>query len=381
MADVSLPSSIALSDAVMIVARTDGVIVHVTDGYCRMVGRPAEELVGRRADEVGLAGSSERLRWILGRLPEDGTGVVYRRVFETPDGPRLFDAHLHHVTGDLLVTVLLDVTSDAGHEDGEAVLSSFLDAAPVGVVVYDRDLRIVRVNRTVEEMGRVRPEHLGQRLTDAFSDVDPDALDAVTNVLDTGAAIANQRLVRPDGREFLLNFFPIRDATGINQVGCLFSDVTEVNRAERVIAAQRRAIDELSTPILELDDGLLVLPLVGVIDSDRAMQMTGRLLAAIGTLRGRMVVIDVTGVPVVDSALASHLQKTVQAARLMGATTIISGMSGEAALALARLGADLQDIASAGTLRDAVSEFRALTSGESPTHDVTQPHVVGHALG
>ncbi len=111
---------------------------------------------------------------------------------------------------------------------------------------------------------------------------------------------------------------------------------------EKVVRQQQEAIRELSTPILPLRaDGLLVLPIIGVIDTQRARQLTEQLLNGIREHRARVVVLDITGVPIVDSKVANHLIQTVQASRLMGATVIISGLSPEIAQTLVTIGVDL----------------------------------------
>jgi anti-anti-sigma regulatory factor len=123
---------------------------------------------------------------------------------------------------------------------------------------------------------------------------------------------------------------------------------------ERIIREQQTAIRELSTPVLELRPGLLILPVIGLIDSDRARGLTEQLLEGIAAHRARTVVLDVTGVPAVDSAVANHLLQSVQAARLMGATTFLSGLSADNAQTLVRLGLDLAGVNTVGTLADAI---------------------------
>lgn len=115
-----------------------------------------------------------------------------------------------------------------------------------------------------------------------------------------------------------------------------------IQEREKVVRQQQEAIRELSTPILPLRaDGLLVLPIIGVIDTQRARQLTEQLLNGIREHRARVVVLDITGVPIVDSKVANHLIQTVQASRLMGATVIISGLSPEIAQTLVTIGVDL----------------------------------------
>jgi anti-anti-sigma regulatory factor len=130
---------------------------------------------------------------------------------------------------------------------------------------------------------------------------------------------------------------------------------------KRIIDAQREAILELSTPVLELRRGVLLLPLIGVIDTERAAALTESILAAITARRSTMVIMDVTGVSAVDSAVAAHLTQTAAAARLMGADTILAGLSAANALILANLGIVLGDLRVAGTLSDALADANLLT--------------------
>ncbi|HXF57421.1 MAG TPA: STAS domain-containing protein [Actinomycetota bacterium] len=125
---------------------------------------------------------------------------------------------------------------------------------------------------------------------------------------------------------------------------------------EEQIRAQQEAIRELSTPVLPVREGLIILPLVGAIDSTRAQQITERLLRGIEAHRARLVVLDITGVPAVDSAVANHLLQTVRAARLMGATVVVTGMSAANAQTLVRIGVDLSGLNTVGDLRGGLEE-------------------------
>lgn len=119
---------------------------------------------------------------------------------------------------------------------------------------------------------------------------------------------------------------------------------------------QQAAILELSTPVLQFRDRMLVLPVIGVMDSNRARQLTEQLLHAIRANRARVVVMDITGVPVVDTQVANHLVQTVESARLMGATVIVTGLSPDVARALATLGLDLSKLNTVGDLQGGIEE-------------------------
>ena len=159
-----------------------------------------------------------------------------------------------------------------------------------------------------------------------------------------------------------------------NTVGVNF-----VQERERVIRQQQEAIRELSTPVLQVRERLLILPIIGVLDGQRARQLTEQLLRGIRANRARVVVIDITGVPTIDSTVANHLVQTVDASRLMGASVIITGLSPEIAQTLVTLGVDLSKVNAVGDLQGGIEEAERLlgyqVSMETPALDAT-PRVV-----
>jgi rsbT co-antagonist protein RsbR len=136
--------------------------------------------------------------------------------------------------------------------------------------------------------------------------------------------------------------------------------VSFVEERERVIHEQQEAIRELSTPVLQLRERLLILPIIGVLDSARARQLTEQLLGAIQDKRARVVVIDITGVATIDRTVANHLVQTVEAARLMGARTILTGLSSEIAQTLVDLDVDLSMMKTVGDLQGGLVEAERL---------------------
>jgi rsbT co-antagonist protein RsbR len=120
---------------------------------------------------------------------------------------------------------------------------------------------------------------------------------------------------------------------------------------EERILQQQHAIQELSTPVLKVRDRMLLLPVIGVVDTARARQLTHQLLKEIRATRAKVVVIDITGVPAVDSKVANHLLQTVAAVRLMGASSVLTGITAEVAQALVVLGVNLGDLRTAGDLQ------------------------------
>jgi rsbT co-antagonist protein RsbR len=133
-----------------------------------------------------------------------------------------------------------------------------------------------------------------------------------------------------------------------------------VQERERIIREQQEAIRELSTPVLPVRERLLILPIIGVIDPQRARQLTEQLLRGIRSNRAKVVVIDITGVPTIDSTVANHLVQTVESARLLGATVIVTGLSPEIAQTLVTIGVDLGKMNTVGDLRGGIEEAERL---------------------
>jgi rsbT co-antagonist protein RsbR len=140
------------------------------------------------------------------------------------------------------------------------------------------------------------------------------------------------------------------------------SILVDVLVAERqlTIDLQQEAIRELSTPVLQIRERLLILPIIGTIDSQRAKQLTDDLLRAIRVNRSKVVVMDITGVGAVDSKVANHLIQTVAAARLMGSSVIVTGLSAEVAQALVGLGVDLSKLDTTGDLQAGLEQAEHL---------------------
>jgi PAS domain S-box-containing protein len=171
--------------------------------------------------------------------------------------------------------------------------------------------------------------------------------------------------LRPDGTHWrgFNSVFLLADDHGKPLLQCsIVRDVTaefeaEQERAdlqEQVIQAQKAALRELSTPLIPLADGVLVMPLVGTVDSQRAQEVLETLLEGVSSNRANIAIIDITGVKVVDTQVANALLRTAQAARLLGSQVVLTGISPEVAQTLIGMGADLQGIVTRGTLQSGI---------------------------
>ena len=141
--------------------------------------------------------------------------------------------------------------------------------------------------------------------------------------------------------------------------------VSFVQERERVIRDQQEAIRELSTPVLQVRERLLILPIIGILDGPRARQLTEQLLKGIRAHRAKVVVIDITGVPDVDEGVANSLVQTVDASKLMGASVIITGLSSEIAETLVTVGVDLSKMDTVGDLQEGIEAAERLLGFQS----------------
>ncbi len=251
---------------------------------------------------------------------------------------------------------------------------SLIEASLDPLVTINPNGKVTDVNEAaVKVTGVSRDRLIGSDFSDYFTEPD-NARAGYRRVFAEGFVTDYPLTVRHrDGRltEVLYNASVYRDAKGnVAGVFAAARDITAQKKTEAELAKanaalqaeieeRRRAekvIMELSTPVLQLRDGLLMLPIIGVIDSLRARQITEQLLRSIRDTRSKVAVVDITGVPAVDSKVANHLLQTAEAARLMGATMLLTGLSPEVAQSLVSIGVDLSRLTTAGDLQGGIAE-------------------------
>jgi len=141
----------------------------------------------------------------------------------------------------------------------------------------------------------------------------------------------------------------------------IFFDITERKRAEELVREQQKSILELSTPVIQVWEEILILPLIGAIDSTRALQIMENLLESIVATKSSMVVIDITGVATVDTEVANRLMLAMEAAKLMGTECILTGISPAISQAIVHLGVDLAGVITRARLKGGLElAFRKL---------------------
>jgi rsbT co-antagonist protein RsbR len=250
-------------------------------------------------------------------------------------------------------------------EASEALLHSLIDSMPQNFVGKDLDGRFTFVNKSFCQLtGQSLDDYLGK------TDFDVSPADLAEKYQEDDRQVIESRLVfetveehqAADSQRSYIQIIkaPVYDIQDqVSGVLALFWDVTAQVQAEEdreqlhqeMIESQKSAIEELSTPVIPIMDRIIVMPLVGSIDSMRARDITRALLAGIGHHRAKIVILDVTGVSLMDTGIVNHLNKTIQAARLKGAQTIVTGISDAVAESIVDLGIDWSGITTLSDLQ------------------------------
>jgi rsbT co-antagonist protein RsbR len=247
-------------------------------------------------------------------------------------------------------------------------LEKILDVLPINVFVKDEEGRFMLVNEPVCRIARrERSEVLGRTDFDIFPLEVATRLRADdAKVRERGAPLETEErfVMNGETRYMLASKTTIRfEETGETLLVGFSLDITSRKAVEHelremiaVIERQREVMLELSSPVIRVWEGILVMPLIGEISDVRAKRMVERLLEAIVRERARQVILDLTGVPSVDMEAASALLRTANAARLIGARCVIVGLSPEVARSLAELSHDPLGIEALATLEEALRE-------------------------
>lgn len=249
-----------------------------------------------------------------------------------------------------------------------ALLEGVIDNMPAVFYMKDAGGRFLLVNRRgAELMRRDRDQVIGQLDTDVLT---PEIVEIrrEDHARIWAEGVGHETEVpfpQEDGiHTYLAMAFPIHDEQGnVFAIGEISTDITERKRDEqerealhaRMIEAQRAAIRELSTPLLPLAEGVVVMPLVGAVDSARAQQIMETLLSGIVDQQARLAILDVTGLKVVDTQVADALLRAARAARLLGAEVMLTGIQPQIAQVLVQLGVDMNGLTTKSTLQAGVA--------------------------
>ncbi len=351
----------------------EGKILVSEGAALRAIGVEPGATVGLNAFHLyGDSGeSAASMRKSLAGEPHSSTTEVEGRTLETRYTP------MRTATGALngMVGITHDITDRvrAQHEIERQTVAlreqaELLDLAHDAIRVRGLDGKISYWNHGAERVfGFNREQAVGQdRGTLLHTSAAASLQDIERQLLASGywEGELNQR--RQDGRSIVVasRWVLRRDEKGQpDAVLEIDTDITqrketeeaEARRQQEIIRAQALAIEELSTPLIPIADEILVMPLIGMMDSNRAQQVMHSLLSGLAASRGKFAILDITGVPVVDTAVANAILRAAHAARLLGTEVILTGIRPEVAQTLVNIEANLANLTTCGTLQAGIA--------------------------
>lgn len=342
-----------------------------------LIDLPPEQIIGQYDSDLFPAEVVAQWRELQQQVIATGSLIGREEEFHQSDGVHTylsyqFPIYDEHHTLMAVSGIALDITEqkqiERSIQENQALLQALIDNASVLVLVKDTTGRYTVVNRLAaaavnltpaQMVGKTDYDVLPAEIADAYHKDDQQ-------VLTTGTMIhVEHELPLDDGIHTLLSTrFPIMNAQGTPYaVGIVSTDITEVKRADQeramlqqqVIDAQQVALRKLSTPLLPLAHGVLAMPLIGTMDSQRVQQVMETLLEGISAYQSQVAILDITGVEIVDTQVANALLSAAQAVRLLGADVVLTGIRPEVAQTLVGIGADLSGITTCSTLQSGIA--------------------------
>jgi len=374
------------------VQAADGILIELNRRNREMSGVPSREAVLGKYNmlddpqAVGQGYAAAFRRALGGEttvMPPTSYDTKEGRIERTDDRVFWTQSSFHPVDigGErYVISVNLDVTdrvrAQKAHEESTAFLHGIVENAPMLVFAKDREGHYRVVNRPFEQfLGISRADLLGKTDLELFPEhLAREYWKSDVSVFETGVPLVREDAYAIGDRtfHFVTTKFPLRDASGkVSNVGSIAVNITEQKEAEaqaraladEMLALQEATVRALSSPLLPIAEGVVVMPLIGHIDERRAEQVLATLLEGVVEHRARTVIVDVTGVPEIDAQVAHAILQAARAVGLLGAGVILTGMQSAIARTLVDLGADLGGIATRGTLRSGIAI--ALRQGSS----------------
>lgn len=344
---------------------------YVNLAYCQLLGYREEELLGLPITEV----FGEDPAFINAAFQEcitKGTWVGEMR-YRRKDGALIPTLLVASVIADdqgtpIGITGFVQDLTELKRQAGQLRLFQLLiENAPDGINITDSQGRITYANRAYHEMVGISASLVGRSAADLLPPAERERMTAWTSQEHTKDTFVEQiNYLRADGTTFPVQCsgMVIRDEMGqVMGYATINRDISDQLRAaeehqelqEQIIVAQQAALRELSTPLMPIAEGVVVMPIIGSIDTSRAQQVMETLLEGIAEHDAELAILDITGVKVVDTQVAGALIRAAQAARLLGADVVLSGISPEIAQTLVHIGTELREIIAKGSLQNAIA--------------------------
>lgn len=348
----------------------NGQHIYVNDAFCRSLGYTREEVLAMRLDEIDpnitLESWQEQVWTHVQREGELALETMHRRKdgsllhVEVRGTAMVFDGQQY------LCAVARDISERKEAEEKLRIFRALNDNAPDGVVVSDLDSIVTYFNDAFHRLTGYDEQDIGRHVYDFYAE-DKDTLNTVTqHVHEHGCWQGNLGYRRRDGSSFMaqLSLFAVLNPQGEPvALARIIRDLTSQQQAEleharlqqQLIDAQQAALRELSTPLIPISDHVVIMPLIGSIDSLRAQQVMEALLEGVAAHHADTVILDITGVQVVDTQVANTFVQAARAVQLLGARVMLTGIQPGIAQTLVQLGVDLSGIDTRSSLQAGIA--------------------------
>ncbi len=347
-----------------------GLISYANPAYCQMLGYTRDELIGMHFSQI-IVGEPETVTEALQSCVEQGMWqgkLRYRR----KDGSS-FPAHLtastvYHPDGtpNVAFGFIRDISLEEQQAEALQINRFAVENAADAIGWYALNGKVLYLNAAAYKLYGYTPEDTEHLYA---SDIDPEftgemMVSLVERLKREGSVLVERIHRHRDGSAIPVEATNSYIAFNNNEyVAVVIRDIRERKAAEaerealqqQIIAAQREALRELSTPLTPITDNVVIMPLIGTIDSGRAQQVMESLLEGVARYQADLVILDITGVQVVDTQVAQAFIQSAQAVRLLGAQVMLTGIQPQIAQTLVHLGVDLSSIRTAGSLQDGIA--------------------------
>jgi rsbT co-antagonist protein RsbR len=361
-----------ISDGVQLL-RHDGSHKYVNRAMCEHLGYTRDELLQMTLDQVDPDIELEPWRQNLWPMIKEQGAVSFearhRRKDDSIVPVEVTGNYMRFGSDEYLFAFARDISERKQSDERMRVLSALVDNALDGVALASLDGIISYANAAFQRMSGYGEQSLGMPVIEFYPSESRGYIEQeiLPTLVQQGSWQGVVEMLRPDGSRWLAqhSVFVIRSESGeIIHTGNILHDVTEQRRLEhehsdlqqQIIDAQRNALRELSTPLIPVSNDVVIMPLIGTIDSGRAQQVMETLLEGVARYQASLAILDITGVSIVDTQVAQALISAAQAVRLLGAQVMLTGIQPQIAQTLVHLGVDLSSIVTRGSLQSGIAE-------------------------
>lgn len=352
----------------------DGIFKVISPGWTKLLGFSEDEILNHSFVEFLHPDDIEKSYEVVQHLKQGTEVFAFENRYRTKDGS--YVSLLWNVASDLETETLFLFTRDVTHqkeiERQHALYIETIQQLPYAVSIYEaldlddiNQLILRGHNALAQAILPHQTELLGKSMLELFpgTNEDPEFVKKFGVVLRSQQSISIERpYVDNDIQGFFnMTIFPLPN----NHLGVIYEEVSERKRTEEalrqamlqeeIINAQKAALEELSTPLIPISDSIMVMPLIGTMDTRRAQQVMDTILHGMSSTGSQFLIIDITGVNLIDTQVANSFIRAAQATKLLGAQVMLTGIRPEVAQTMVGLGIDLSSIITCSSLQRGIA--------------------------